>query len=217
MPSSSDACLAMIAGQLRPNRVNDERLLDAMTHVPRERFVPSALKSVAYVDEDLEIAPGRYLMEPMIFARLVMEANIAPQNSVLDIGCGLGYSTAVLSHLADTVVAVEEDPELANQAERKLRDLDRVNTVVLNGPLSAGAADQSPFDVILLNGAVEEVPVGLINQLKPAGRLACVQQSNGMGRATIITRLDNTISRRECFDAATPLLRGFESTPAFQF
>lgn len=210
-------CLAMIAGQLRPNKVNDERLLSAVRAVPRDRFVPASLKGVAYVDEDIPVAPGRYLMEPMIFARLVLAAEISPDACVLDIGAATGYSTAILSHLADTVVAVEQDADLAGQAERKLSQLGVTNAAVLTGPLSEGAADQAPFDIILLNGAVDEVPRGLLDQLQDGGRLACVVRLGDLGRATVFHRLGDDISSRVCFDAHVAPLPGFEAPVAFQF
>lgn len=211
------ARMAMITGQIRPNRVSDERTVAAMRAVPREHFVPKALRGVAYVDEDLEVAPGRYLLEPMVFARLVMEAEIAPTDVVLDVGCATGYSAAVLARLAETVVAVEEDADLAKTAGRKLEDLGVDNAVVMRNALVDGAPSQGPFGVIFLNGSVEHIPEGLIDQLSDGGRLVCVRRKAGRSHGYILTRAGDATGGREVFDAFTPLLPGFETPKAFSF
>lgn len=209
--------LAMIAGQIRPNRVSDERVLNALHDVPRELFVPKILRGVAYIDEDLEVAKGRYLMEPMILARLLMEAEIKPDDAVLDIGCATGYSTAVLSRLADAVVAVEEDPELVEKASAKLADLGCDNAAVLEAALSYGAPEQGPFDVILLNGAVEKIEQSLTDQLADGGRLVCVRQHEGTSRGYLMVKAGGTAGGRDLFDAFTPVLPGYEVEKRFSF
>ncbi|MGF1607066.1 MAG: protein-L-isoaspartate O-methyltransferase [Rhodothalassiaceae bacterium] len=217
MSQSHSACLAMIAGQLRPNRISDERLLKAFEAVPRERFVPATLRGVAYVDEDLPVASGRYLMEPMVLARLIMDANLEPHDSVLDIGCATGYSTALLAQLAESVVALEQDGELAATAQRKVADLGLTNVAVLEGKLAMGAPDQAPFDVILLNGCVERLPKDLLAQLSDGGRLVCVFLEHGVGRGRMVYRLGDIFSTRDLFDANVPPLPGFQKAPTFQF
>lgn len=209
--------MAMIAGQIRPNRVSDERTVDALRSVPREHFVPKALRGVAYVDEDLEVAPGRFLMEPMVFARLLMEADIGPRDAVLDIGCATGYSTAVLARLADAVVAVEEDPALAETASRKLAELGVDNAAVIAAPLIGGAPKQAPFDVILLNGSVEVIPPALTRQLADGGRLVCVRRKDGRSRGYVLTKAGEAVGGREFFDAFTPPLPGFSAPRQFSF
>ncbi|MBK5911271.1 protein-L-isoaspartate O-methyltransferase [Rhodothalassium salexigens] len=217
MTASDAHRLAMIAGQLKVNRVNDDRTLEAIKAVPREKFVPAAYRGVAYVDEDLPIATDRYLMEPMVFARLVLEAGIGDGDTVLDVGCGTGYSTAVLARLAESVLAVESDPDLAKSAESKLAALGVDNAAVLQAPLPHGAPDQAPFDVIFLNGAVEVDPDGLIAQLADGGRLVCVRKHKGTSRAHIVRKTDRVWGGRDLFDAYTPVLPGFEAAPAFEF
>jgi len=217
MSQSHSACLAMIAGQLRPNRISDERLLKAFEAVPRERFVPATLRGVAYVDENLPVASGRYLMEPMVLARLIMDANLEPHDSVLDIGCATGYSTALLAQLAESVVALEQDGELAATAQRKVADLGLTNVAVLEGKLAMGAPDQAPFDVILLNGCVERLPKDLLAQLSDGGRLVCVFLEHGVGRGRMVYRLGDIFSTRDLFDANVPPLPGFQKAPTFQF
>ena len=150
---------SMVLSQLQPDRVSDHRIRDAMGDVPRERFVPDHFKTVAYVDEDLEISPGRYLMEPRVFGRLIQAASIGPHDVVLDVGCGSGYSSVVIAQLAGTVVALESDQELRDLATSNLEQLSVDNVVVVSGDLSQGYATEAPYDVVFINGAVAEVPL----------------------------------------------------------
>jgi protein-L-isoaspartate(D-aspartate) O-methyltransferase len=209
--------LAMIAGQIRPNKVSDERVLDALHAVPRELFVPKMLRGVAYIDEDLEVAGGRFLMEPMVFARLLMEAEIKPDDAVLDIGCVTGYSTAVLSQLAEAVVAVEDDSDLVKKASATLSDLGCDNTAVIEAPLSHGAPNQGPFDVIVLNGAVEKIADELLDQLAEGGRLVCVRQHEGTSRGYLMVKAGGRVGGRDLFDAFTPVLPGYALEKQFSF
>ncbi len=211
------ARLAMIAGQIRPNRVSDERVLEALHEIPRELFVPKALRGAAYIDEDLEVAEGRYLMEPMILARLLMEAEIGPDDVVLDIGCATGYSTAALSRLADAVVAVEEDPDLVEKASTKLAELGCDNAAVLEAVLTYGAPEQGPFDVIVLNGAVENIDHSLTDQLADGGRLVCVRLHEGTSRGYLMVKAGETVGGRDLFDAFTPVLPGYQLEKRFVF
>ena len=217
MTDFSAARQNMILRQLEPNRVTDTGLTGAMAAVPRELFVPEAFAGVAYVDEDIEIAPGRYLMEPMVFARMLQAAAIEPGAVVLDIGCGSGYSTAVLSRLAGTVVALESDPDLAGKATRLLSELGADNAAVVTGDLAAGMAGQGPYDVIVLNGSVPSVPNGLCDQLADGGRLVAVINEGGAGTATLVSRRDGLLSSQTLFDASTPPLPGFEAEAGFEF
>lgn len=225
MTIAAEARANMVENQVRPNRVTDERLLAAMAAVPRERFVGEKFASVAYVDEDIAVSPGRYLMEPMVFARLLQAAEIKPADVVLDIGCATGYSTAVLARLADTVVAVESDEALAETAIALMTELDADNTAVVTGELSEGYAKQAPYDVIVLGGAVEQTPDALTDQLAEGGRLVCVVTgagSNGagigkVGRAMLFRRMYGALTARELFDASVPPLPGFASAPRFEF
>ena len=212
------ARLNMIEGQIRPNKVTDGRVLAAMAEVPRERFVPKKLQGAAYVDEDLAVAPGRYLMEPAVFARLLQAAAIAPTDLVLDIGCATGYSTAVLARLAATVVAVESDGGLAKTAVALLAELDADNAVVVEGELKAGYAKQAPYDAIVLGGAVEQVPPAITDQLAEGGRLAAVvADGSSVGVGVLMLRARGALLRRVLFDAAVPPLPGFEAERGFVF
>lgn len=220
IPDMTDFSVArqnMVLSQLEPSQVTDPLVTEAMAAVPREAFVPSHLTGVAYVDEDLEIAPGRYITEPMVFARLLQAAKVRPGDLVLDIGCGTGYSTAVLARLAATVVALESEPDLAARASETLARLAVDNAAVVTGPLAQGMAPQGPYDVILLAGAIPDLPVALSEQLADGGRLVAVIDEGGVGKATLFARHDGVVSGTVLFDAAIPTLPGFDRPGAFVF
>ena len=207
----------MVESQLRPNRVTDEDLLAAFGAVPRELFVPAPLAGVAYVDDDIEIAPGRWLMEPMVLGRLLQAASLRREDVALVIGCGTGYACAIMARLVNTVVAVESDTALAATATRLLGELAIDNVVVLEGRLTDGHPAQAPYDVILIDGGVEEVPPGIQQQLAEGGRLVTVARSGGLGRAMLMTRRAGAVSGRILFDAAVPPLPAFALVPGFVF
>ena len=208
----------MVSGQIRTNRVTDERLIEAMEEIPRERFVPHAKRGVAYVDEDVEIASGRYLMEPMVLARMVQEAGIAADDMVLDVGCGTGYAAAVMSRLAGTVIALDVDGSLAAEAERALNAVGADNAIVVTGPLAEGYARQAPYDVILLGGAVDHLPQALADQLAEGGRIVGVLREAGMvGQATLWARHRGALSSRSLFEASLPPLPGIARPVQFEF
>lgn len=207
----------MVDGQLRPNRLTDERIQEAILATPRETFVPASLRGVAYVDEDVPVGRGRYLMEPMVFARLLQEAQPGPEDVLLDVGCATGYSTAVAARLAGTVVALECDPELAKQANENLAALDIVNAAVVEGELTRGYPEQAPYNVIFLNGSVDRTPDSLLEQLAEGGRLVTVENFEGAGRAVLYLKRGGVVGRRILFDAAVRPLPGFQREPGFVF
>ncbi len=206
----------MVDSQIRTNKVFGSVLVAALSETPREIFVPEPMRAVAYVDEDIDCGNRRHLMEPMVFARLVEMLDVAPDDIVLDLGCGSGYSSAILARLASTVVAVEADAALAQAAQANLARLGLDNAVVVEAPLDAGYPDQAPYNAILLGGAVPEIPLALTDQLADGGRLgAVVRSSGGVGRAVLATRIGEVVSRRAVFDANTPMLPGFEVAQGF--
>lgn len=208
----------MVESQIRTNKVTHPALIAAMEEVPREQFVPKAKQGVAYVDEDIAIAPGRALMEPMVLARLLQAAEIRPSDVVLDIGCGTGYSAAVLGRMANTVVALESNPELARQAIDLLTMLAIDNVAVVEGGLPEGYPKQAPYDAIVLEGMVPGIPDDISHQLADGGRLvAVVSDEQGIGRAALYTRRGGAMSHRQIFDAAVVPLPGFEVEPEFVF
>ena len=206
----------MVLSQLRPNRVTDDRIADAMETVPREEFVPRNLRGVAYLDEDLEVAGGRYLIEPRVFGRLLQEAAVAPTDIVLDIACGTGYSAAVLGQLAQAVVAVESDAELVAQASETLTRLECDNVAVIEGALDKGNVKQGPYNVIHINGSISTAPQSLLDQLAEDVRLICVLGTNP-GVATVYRRRGESFFPRAAFDASVPPLPELTRAAAFKF
>ena len=207
----------MVDRQLRTNKISDEAVLEALGQIPREPFVPQGLRTAAYVDEDIPLGGGRHLIEPMVFGRLLQAAGVQRGDLVLDIGCGPGYSTAVLSKLANMVVALECDPELARRCAAALGDLAIDNALVVQGPFEQGWPAQAPYNVIVLGGAAEQVPETILNQLAEAGRLVGVEMRGGVGRAMLYFRHRGVISGRPLFDAAVPVLPGLAAAPSFVF
>jgi protein-L-isoaspartate(D-aspartate) O-methyltransferase len=208
----------MIESQIRPNKVNDDRVLTAIAKIQRELFVPEHLRPVAYVDDDLPLGGGRYLMEPMVAARLLQAASVERTDVALVVGAGAGYEAAVLAQLARSVVALEEDPKLARDARAALVDHGIAAVNVVEGPLTLGHGQRAPYDVILFGGAVVEVSGEIVKQLGEGGRLvAVIRATDAIGRATLTTRAGGVIARRVIFDAATPLLPSFRPKPAFVF
>ncbi len=207
----------MVDGQVRTNDVTDPRLITAMLEVPRERFVPRELQPLAYLDRDLAVGPGRALVKPMVLAKLIQAVNVGEHDLVLVVGCATGYSSAVLARLADAVVGLEEDAALARTANETLSAVDAPNVAVVSGPLAAGWPSQGPYDVILLNGAVEVIPEALLGQLKEGGRLVAVVGTRPMAKATLYRSDSGRVSAQPLFDAAAPALPGFAKPPAFVF
>jgi len=208
----------MVGSQLRTTKVTDPVLLEAFESVPRELFVPADKRGVAYVDEDMAIAGGRYLMKPMVLARLLQAAAIEPGDIVLDIGCGSGYSSAILAKLAATVVAVESDKRLADEANRILSDQGNDNVVVVEAALDEGYPKQAPYNVIFIGGSVADVPKAICDQLIDGGRLVTVvKDGKDLGRATLMQRIGDVVSSRVLFDAATHYLPGFTREAGFAF
>jgi protein-L-isoaspartate(D-aspartate) O-methyltransferase len=218
MTDFAAARLNMVESQIRTNRVTDPRIVAAFEAVAREAFVGETRRGIAYVDEDLEVAPGRYLMEPMVLARLLQAAAPQAGDMALDIGCATGYSTAVIAQLVQTVVGLECDRGLMDLANRTLNALDVDNAVVVEGKLEVGYQKQAPYDVIVFQGAVCELPEAVKRQLAEGGRLvAVVVDAAGIGRGTLVQRSGDSFSRRILFDAATPVLPGFAREAGFVF
>jgi protein-L-isoaspartate(D-aspartate) O-methyltransferase len=208
----------MVDCQVRTADVTDPRIVTAMMELPRERFFPEDKASLAYLDLDVPVSeagqPVRRLLTPMVLAKLIQAVEITPAAHVLDVGCATGYGTALLSELAGSVVALEEDAGLARQATAALAGIKNVKLVT--GPLAAGWAAEAPYDVILLEGATEIVPAALTKQLKPGGRLICVM-GRTPGTGTIFQKSDTDISRRSLFEAPAALLPGFAKPQEFVF
>lgn len=205
----------MVDTQVRPSDVTKFPIIDAMLSVPREAFVPDSKREAAYVGENLEIGGGRVLLEPRTLAKMIDALDIQPGHVILDIACGLGYSTAVLSHMCDFVVAVEDDEARAEEAQSLLSGQGVDNAAVMFGPLADGAGKSGPYDVIILQGGAEQVPAALLDQLREGGRIGAVFAEGTLGVVRIGHKIDGVVNWRFSFNASAPVLKGFEKDRAF--
>lgn len=212
----------MVESQVRPNDVTDRRLLRALADVPREAFLPTALKPIAYIDEALPLVkaedgnPARGLMAPRDFAKLLQLAEIAAGDVVLDLGAGCGYSTAVIARLAQTVVALETDERLVEMAMKSIESACCDNAALVTGDLDVGYPTEAPYDVIVVEGATDAIPPALLDQLKDGGRLVTIE-AGLPGHAVVWRRLGRNFDRRVAHESAAPPLPGFQNVPAFVF
>lgn len=206
----------MIDAQIRSADVTDPRIHAAMAAVSRENFVPRAKRALAYADVPVEIAPGRYLLDPRSFAKALQLAGVTAEDRVLDVGCGTGYSSAVLGRLAKSVIALEQDADLVRIASEGLT-MAQGNIEVTQGSLIEGFKMGGPYDLILVNGAIEARPDILLAQLDEGGRLVTFLQDGAQGRATLFVRDHGAIGSRPGFDATVPLLAGFRKSQGFIF
>jgi len=217
MSDFSKAREAMVDSQVRPSDVTRFSIIAAMLDVPREKFVPRAHRAVAYADAQVPLAPGRVLLDARTFAKMLEAAEIGADDVVLDVGAGYGYSSVVAARIAAAVVALEEDETLSAHAAELIPGAGAHTVIVETGPLTAGAAAAGPYDVILVEGAVEKVPEALLAQLKDGGRLVAIILDGPVGKAQVFTRAGETVSARWAFDAAAPLLPGFDVAKTFAF
>lgn len=208
---------AMVDCQVRPSDVTSYPIIAAMLAVPREEFVPRAVRETAYLGEHITLAPGRVLLDARSFGKMLEALNIQPSEMVLDIGCGFGYSTAVLARIAEFVVGVEADETMAAEAETNLAAQSIDNAVVVGGALAEGAAAHAPYDVIVLQGAFETMPPALLDQLKTGGRIAAIRAEGAYGTCQLGLKTSTGVTWRRAFDAAAPVLPGFAAVPAFVF
>ena len=221
MSGFSTARQKMVDGQVRPSDITDSRIIDAMLAVPREAFVPQHRRALAYLDLDLDVSEGdsakRFLIKPVVTAKMLQAAEIGETDNVLVVGCATGYAAAVVAQLGCRVTATESDPTLAAKAQEILAGLGLSNVTVRAAAAADGDATAAPFDVIVVNGATEITPDRLYRQLKEGGRLVGVFATTQPPRATIVTRSHDEFGNRALFDAVVPVLPGLERLPAFVF
>ncbi|MBV9061346.1 MAG: protein-L-isoaspartate O-methyltransferase [Alphaproteobacteria bacterium] len=216
MPDYFAQRLNMVESQVRTNDVTDRRIQDAMKVVPRERFVPSGKRALAYADAAVEVTPGRFLLDPRTLSKLAQVAQIKPSDRILDVGCATGYSTAVLARLAGEVIGLEEDHALVEIARATLGET-QGNVQVVQGSLTEGWQANAPYDVIFLNGSIEFVPVSLRSQLGEDGRLVAVVRKGPQGRACRFLRERGRMGQWISFDSTLPFLHGFREPRRFVF
>lgn len=205
----------MVDTQIRPSDVTKFPIIDAMLNVTRESFVPSSQREAAYVEGLIDLGNGRCMLEPRTLAKILDALNISNDEIVLDIGAALGYSTAVAARMAQLVVSVEEDETLASEAQTLLTEAEADNAVVHVGPLDQGAAEHGPYDVIMIQGGVEQVPDDLLAQLKDHGRIACLFVDGDLGTVRIGRKSGGRVSWRDAFNASAPILESFSAECAF--
>ena len=207
----------MVDCQIRTSDVTAPDLISAFLEVPREEFVPESLESLSYLDDELPIGRGRYMIAPAALAKLLQAASIQPDDHVLDIGCGAGYSTAILSRLASSLVAVENDPQFVAEASARLSSLGYGNAVVVEGSHAEGLAAEGPYDVIMVCGVMGREPEALLRQLKVGGRLVGVMEEGGAAMARLWFNDDGNVSSRRLFNCRIPAMPGLEQHPEFVF
>ncbi|MBY0253829.1 MAG: protein-L-isoaspartate O-methyltransferase [Methylobacterium organophilum] len=215
MPDFEALRMTMVDTQVRPNDVTKFPVIEAMLAVPKEVFVPPSLQGAAYVGENVEIAPGRVVLEARTLAKMLDALDVGPADRVLDVGSGLGYSAAVIARMAASVVALEEEGTLAAEARRVLGGLGAANITLRTGPLTGGAPDLGPFDVITIEGAAEVIPEALVSQLAEGGRIGCLFQEGAVGVCRIGVMSEGRVSWRPVFNAGAPVLPGFEARRGF--
>jgi protein-L-isoaspartate(D-aspartate) O-methyltransferase len=205
----------MVDTQVRPSDVTKFPIIDAMLSVPRQAFVPDNLREAAYVGENLHIGGGRVMLEPRTLAKMLEVLDVQPSHVALDIACGLGYSTAVLAQLCDFVVAVEDDELRAEEAQSILSERGIDNAAVMAGDLTAGSEKSGPYDIIMVQGAVEEMPEAVIDQLREGGRIACLFAEGSLGVVRVGHKIDGRVNWRFAFNANAPILDGFKKHAVF--
>ncbi len=206
----------MVDTQVRPSDVTKFPIIDSMLTVPREAFVPHALRDAAYMGKNLQLGENRVVLEPRTLAKMLDVLDIQNNELVLDVGSALGYSAAVIARMAELVIAVEDNADHADEAQTALSELNFDNVIVHQGALTDGAAEHGPYDVIVVEGGVEILPKSLLSQLKIGGRIACLVMDGGLGEMRLGRKSDDGMTWRSVFNAAAPVLPGFERAEAFQ-
>ncbi len=209
----------MLESQIRPNKVIDESVLSAFSEIPRELFVQKSMRDIAYIDEDLPLSNGRYLMEPMILARLIQSLELSVSDNVMIIGVGTGYSAAIISQIVASVIGIESRANLIQKAESNLTSLDITNAVLFKERLQDGYSKEAPYNAILIDGGVSFIPDNILNQLANDGRLVSIYRSKAetAGEASLWMRAARKFSRTCLFNAQVPTLEEFKLKQEFSF
>ncbi len=217
MSDYKTARTAMVDCQIRPSDVTKYTIIEAFLTTPREAYVPSEKRHVAYAGDHIALANGRTLLDARTFAKMLDALNVQSDELVLDLGCGLGYSTAILASMAEAVVAVESDTQMAAEATATLTEQSVDNAYVTTGSLTDGNKKNGPYDVIILQGSVDQIPETLIDQLKDGGRICAIFRDKNYGECRIGYKSHNKLSWRSFFNASAPMINGFETKAEFKF
>jgi protein-L-isoaspartate(D-aspartate) O-methyltransferase len=215
MTNYADRRTMMVDTQVRPSDVTKFPIIQALLTVPREDFVPADKVEAAYVGDNISLGGARVVLEARTLAKMLDALDVQADDLVMDLGCGLGYSSAVIAHMAAAVVAVEEDEALSGDAQSALSEAGADNVILQTGSLAEGAQDHGPYDVIILQGAVEHLPGAILDQLKEGGRIAAIFADGELGTVRIGYKIDGEMHWRFAFNAAAPVLPGFERHRAF--
>ena len=207
----------MVDSQVRPNEVTSYPVIEAMLNVPREQFVPDSRQDVAYAENNIDLAPDRVLLEPRTLGKMMDALDLQNSDLVLDIGPGYGYAAALMAHIVEAVVAVEDNTELAAEAEARLAAQDVFNVAVIKGPLAEGCASQGPYDAVLVEGAIEDFPEALTEQIGDGGRVVALFREGQLGVVRVGLKRDGRINWRFAFNAGAPVLPGFARRQGFVF
>jgi protein-L-isoaspartate(D-aspartate) O-methyltransferase len=205
----------MVDSQVRPNEVTSYPVIEAMLTVPREQFVPDSRQDVAYAENNIDLAPGRVLLEPRTLGKMMDILDLQNSDLVLDIGPGYGYAAALMARIVEAVVAVEDNPDLAAEAEARLAAQDVFNVAVVTGPLVGGCESQGPYDAVLVEGAIEEFPEALTEQISDGGRVVAMFREGQLGVVRVGLKRDGRINWRFAFNAGAPVLPGFARPQGF--
>ncbi|MGL6211709.1 MAG: protein-L-isoaspartate O-methyltransferase family protein [Paracoccaceae bacterium] len=205
----------MVDTQVRPSDVTKFPIIAAMLAIPREVYVPDGQREAAYVGQNVDLGSGRVVLEARTLAKLLDALDVQPDELVLDVGCGYGYSAAVIAHMAEALIAVEEDEGMAAEAQRRLAVEGVDNAAVIAGPLAVGAPKHGPYDVITLQGGVEQVSDAMLAQLKEGGRIGAIFMTGALGRAMVGYKIDGQVTWRFAFNATAPVLPGFAAARGF--
>ena len=210
---------AMVDSQIRPNKVIDDQVIEAFSTIPRELFVNRHMQEMAYIDEDIHLSGGRFIIEAMVMARMVQALKLTPSDNVMCIGAGNGYGAAILSFLAASVIAVETRIQMVEKAQQIVAGLDIGNVAVVKSRLQDGYPSEAPYQGIIIEGGVEYVPQALFDQLSDDGHLVCVLRPRGLdvGEAMIWHKRSDHVTPKTLFTAQVPVLDEFKLKPKFAF
>ena len=209
--------IRMVNGQIKPINGITEKLVSIFNSLNREDFMPEEFKQSSYVEKNLVLSNHRVILKPELVARIAMYIDLKENENVLILGSTTGYLTAVLSLIAETVIVVEEDDSYIKSSERSTKENNLNNVIYINKNISSGCVEQSPFNAIIIEGAVDHVPQKLLNQLENGGRLIAILSEKGLCNAKMFTRKETMFYTKHLFPCSLPVLPSFKEKNIFSF